>query len=285
MPLLGHLRRDYHYEAIDAETEVYAVIGDPVAQSLSPALHNAAFRHLGLNKVYVPILIPGGKLKEALGRAGLARHQGLQRHDPPQGGDRPPADQGRRRRRADEGVQHGRRPRPASGSATTPTTARRWTRWRRRSAASRADGTSPLLDKQVLILGAGGVARTIAFGATRRGAGVIVCNRSDERAVASGRGGRLPERQLDPARQHALRRPGQLHPGRHAPEPRRHAGPPGGLPAWHGRLRHDLPPREHPLPEARPRARMPDHHRRRHVRRPGRRPVPPLHRDGRAGRS
>src|SRR5262249_45295922 len=42
---------------------------------------------------------------------------------------------------------------------------------------------SPLLDKQVLILGAGGVARSIAFGASRRGAGVSICNRNDEKAA------------------------------------------------------------------------------------------------------
>jgi 3-dehydroquinate dehydratase/shikimate dehydrogenase len=41
---------------------------------------------------------------------------------------------------------------------------------------------SPLLGKQVLLLGAGGVARSIAFGLSRRGAGVNVTNRHDERA-------------------------------------------------------------------------------------------------------
>ena len=43
-----------------AATEVYAVVGDPVAQSMSPALHNAAFRAAGLNKVMVPIRVPAG---------------------------------------------------------------------------------------------------------------------------------------------------------------------------------------------------------------------------------
>lgn len=39
--------------AIDASTKVFAVIGDPVEHSLSPAMHNAAFSHLGVNAVYV----------------------------------------------------------------------------------------------------------------------------------------------------------------------------------------------------------------------------------------
>jgi shikimate dehydrogenase len=38
---------------IDARTGVVAVIGDPIAHSRSPAMHNAAFRHLGLPYVYV----------------------------------------------------------------------------------------------------------------------------------------------------------------------------------------------------------------------------------------
>jgi shikimate dehydrogenase len=38
----------------DGNTEVYGIMGWPVAHSLSPAIHNRAFDELGLNKVYVP---------------------------------------------------------------------------------------------------------------------------------------------------------------------------------------------------------------------------------------
>ncbi len=38
---------------IDGETAIYGVMGRPVAHSLSPAMHNAAFFSLGLNAVYV----------------------------------------------------------------------------------------------------------------------------------------------------------------------------------------------------------------------------------------
>ena len=37
----------------DARTALYAVLGRPVGHSLSPAMHNRAFGHLGLNAVYV----------------------------------------------------------------------------------------------------------------------------------------------------------------------------------------------------------------------------------------
>jgi shikimate dehydrogenase len=38
---------------IDARTQFCGVIGNPVGHSLSPAIHNAAFRKLGLNLVYL----------------------------------------------------------------------------------------------------------------------------------------------------------------------------------------------------------------------------------------
>ena len=42
-----------HDRSITPATRICAVIGNPVAHSLSPALHNAAFRELGLDFVYV----------------------------------------------------------------------------------------------------------------------------------------------------------------------------------------------------------------------------------------
>jgi len=38
---------------INGSTEIYGIIGNPVAHSLSPVMHNSAFEALGLNKVYV----------------------------------------------------------------------------------------------------------------------------------------------------------------------------------------------------------------------------------------
>lgn len=39
---------------INGATEIYGIMGNPVRHSMSPAMHNAAFAHAGLNKVYVP---------------------------------------------------------------------------------------------------------------------------------------------------------------------------------------------------------------------------------------
>ena len=38
---------------INGQTKIFGILGRPVAHSLSPAMHNAAFRHLGVNAVYV----------------------------------------------------------------------------------------------------------------------------------------------------------------------------------------------------------------------------------------
>ena len=36
---------------ISGRTAVYAVVGQPVSHSLSPAMHNAAYAHLGMDAV------------------------------------------------------------------------------------------------------------------------------------------------------------------------------------------------------------------------------------------
>ena len=62
---------------VRATTHVAGVIGDPVRHSLSPAIHNAAFRALGLDWVYVAFPVPAGRAADAiramrtLGVAGL----------------------------------------------------------------------------------------------------------------------------------------------------------------------------------------------------------------------
>ncbi len=49
-----------------ASTRLLAVIGDPVAHSLSPIMHNAAIRALGLDAVYVALRTPASALPPLL---------------------------------------------------------------------------------------------------------------------------------------------------------------------------------------------------------------------------
>ncbi|WP_334111032.1 shikimate dehydrogenase [Thermodesulfitimonas autotrophica] len=62
---------------INGETRVTGIFGDPVAHTLSPAMHNAAFTALGLNFVYLPFHVRREALAaavagiKALGLAGV----------------------------------------------------------------------------------------------------------------------------------------------------------------------------------------------------------------------
>ena len=59
------LRSTYRIEQVDPATRVYAVAGDPVAHSLSPAIMNAALRRETVNGVYVAL--HAKTLKDLLG--------------------------------------------------------------------------------------------------------------------------------------------------------------------------------------------------------------------------
>jgi 3-dehydroquinate dehydratase/shikimate dehydrogenase len=60
------LQKIYHNETLNAETKVFGVIGDPVSHSHSPLIHNAAFNHLGINAIYLPFRVPRGELASFL---------------------------------------------------------------------------------------------------------------------------------------------------------------------------------------------------------------------------
>jgi 3-dehydroquinate dehydratase/shikimate dehydrogenase len=182
MPNFYSLKNDYLYDMIDAETEVFAVIGDPIQQTLSPAIHNAAFRHLGMNKVMVPFLIPAGTLEPSLKQLEWLDIKGFSVTIPHKEDlvnlldlkdgavERTGAcntlvfQKGKK-------VGHNTDYRAAMDTLESG------------MGGLKEDGSSPLMDKQVLILGAGGVARSIGFGLARRGATITITNRHDERAT------------------------------------------------------------------------------------------------------
>jgi len=51
---------------INGKTEILAVFGDPIAHSLSPVMHNAAFQALGWNAVYIPCRVLPEYLPQAV---------------------------------------------------------------------------------------------------------------------------------------------------------------------------------------------------------------------------
>jgi shikimate dehydrogenase len=52
---IERLLGEFRFRRIGPHTELYGIAGRPVAHSLSPAMHNAAFEQLGLDAAYVPV--------------------------------------------------------------------------------------------------------------------------------------------------------------------------------------------------------------------------------------
>ena len=51
---------------ISGQTTICGIIGDPIGHTMSPAMHNAAFKSLGLNYVYVPFKVKSMELRKAI---------------------------------------------------------------------------------------------------------------------------------------------------------------------------------------------------------------------------
>jgi 3-dehydroquinate dehydratase/shikimate dehydrogenase len=176
------LQKLYHIERLNAETQVFGVVGDPVGHSLSPLIHNAALRHVGLNAVYLPFRVPRGELvpsvesfkeipvrgysvtiphKEAAARLAYVR---------------------------DDEVE-------TMGAANTLTAQEGGFRAYNTDAQAALESlrahlpldehghTVPLSGRQVLILGAGGVGRAIAHALQREGTVLTITNRTEERGI------------------------------------------------------------------------------------------------------
>ena len=175
------MKHVYHYEEIDADTKVYGVVGDPVAQTLSPLIHNATFRHLGLNCVYLPFRVPRGELASFLKgfdrfpvhgysvtiphKEAAAQYAALQ-------------DQAVAGIKAANTLVRGE-----SGFTAYNTDYQSALDSLQAHLPAPAPGEEAALHaRTVLILGAGGVARAIAAALHRAGAGVTIANRTAEKA-------------------------------------------------------------------------------------------------------
>ena len=62
---------------LSGKTKVCGVIGDPIEHTMSPVMHNAAFKELGLDYVYVPLRVSPGELAGAIKGMKAFNIQGL----------------------------------------------------------------------------------------------------------------------------------------------------------------------------------------------------------------
>ncbi|HEV2223888.1 MAG TPA: shikimate dehydrogenase [Candidatus Acidoferrales bacterium] len=168
---LAEMTELYRAGKLDRQTRVYGVIGDPIEHSLSPVLHNTAFAARRVNAVYLPFLVRDlddfVAAIEPLGLQGfsitLPHKQRILRHL--DDSDPLAAEIGA----VNTVVLRGRG--KLFGYNTDYVGVLRALERRMPIAGSRA-----------LIVGAGGVARAVAFALARGGAVVAICARRIERA-------------------------------------------------------------------------------------------------------
>lgn len=139
---------------INAQTQLCGVLGNPVEHSLSPAIHNAAFQHLGLNYVYLAFRVE--QVKEAVqGIRALGNLRGFSVTIPHKVSTMDFLDT------IDDTAKH------IGAINTIVKTEGTLTGYNTDALGALQalrQAKVPLADKQVLVLGSGGAARAIAFG-------------------------------------------------------------------------------------------------------------------------
>jgi 3-dehydroquinate dehydratase/shikimate dehydrogenase len=159
---------------------VFAVIGDPVAHSLSPVIHNAAFAAVGLNAVYIPLRIFKRRLLESLDALDWLGIKGYSVTIPHKEGVMEKAQV------LDEEVKE-------IGAANTLFQGNG--QWHAANTdyeaalsslldglTKRGDESPSIKGKKVLMLGAGGAARAIGWAMVKGGALLTIASRTVERA-------------------------------------------------------------------------------------------------------
>ncbi len=172
----SELRDTYRIETVEASTQVYGVAGDPVSQSLSPVMMNAAFRRETVNAVY--LALHAKSLKDLLACANDIPIRGMSITMP-------------YKEEIVKALSNSDTLTRQIGACNTVV----------RSADGKLYGfntdvagiVSPLeqrmhlAGKRILVVGAGGAARAAVFGLKAREAEVFVVNRTPEKAQALAR--------------------------------------------------------------------------------------------------
>lgn len=185
---IAEMSKLYRADKLDRQTRVYGVIGDPVGHSLSPVLHNTGFAAREVNAVYLPFLVRDlddfVAAIEPLGLQGFSmtvpHKQDILRYlddcDPLA------AEIGA----VNTVVVRGRG--KLFGYNTDYV-----------GVLRALERRMPIAGSRVLIVGAGGAARAVAFALARGGAAVAICARRMERArklARAVRGEAIPRKVL-----------------------------------------------------------------------------------------
>lgn len=175
------MRDLYRYGQINEETEVFAVIADPVGHSLSPLIHNAAFKKLDMNRVYVPVRVPPEDLPKFMNYAPEWGIKGISVTIPHKEeviakltqADPAVADIGACNTVVFDGMERLGYNTDCNAAIMSIETA----------MGGAQEGASPIAGNTALILGAGGVGKAIAYGLIEKGAKVVLTDIDGQRAI------------------------------------------------------------------------------------------------------
>ncbi|MFM9115954.1 MAG: shikimate dehydrogenase [Planctomycetota bacterium] len=173
------MRDLYRFPLVNAETEIYGVIADPVSHSLSPHIHNAGFASHQFNKVYLPFRVSSDELPSFLANCRELVIRGLSVTIPHKESAVRYLSQVEDAAQAVGAVNTIDFTGPTAVGSNTDLAAAVDSVVR---AMGRADRSLPLEGVRVLLLGAGGVSRAIATGLTQQGAQCLVTGRTMSRA-------------------------------------------------------------------------------------------------------
>lgn len=185
-PTIDDLLGIFRFRSITPRTRVYGVIGWPVAHSLSPLIHNAGFDAVDHDGVYLPLPVASDPGDPEASYTSFKATLGELIDDPRLGFSGASVTLPHK-----ENLARFARERPGwiagelAGSANT--LARQAGVWTTSNTDARSvlalleDRLGDLASKRIALVGAGGVARAIAWALVRVGAIVILFNRGAER--------------------------------------------------------------------------------------------------------
>ena len=166
----------YNYPMLNENTAIYGLIGDPVDKSPGHRYHNEVFRKRNLNAVYVKMIVKPEELEEFIPLAKAIGIRGLSVTIPLKEKIIPFIDE----------IDPSCKPIGAINTLLFKEGRIFGTNTDGHGALDAIEQRGLVRGKKVVLLGAGGAARAIAFEAKQRGAEVVVLNRTVERAVALG---------------------------------------------------------------------------------------------------
>lgn len=183
LPSFDEFRTTYPVQTISANTKVFGVVGDPVGHSLSPLLHNHMYKKLGVDALYLPFRVPRGSLPAALEAYEQIPVHGYSVTIPHKEAAALIAREGEANVQTTNSANTLVRRDDGKFIAANTDFAAAADSLKAHLAERAKDGPSVQLSQlAVLILGAGGVARSVAFALHREGAQITITARTYERA-------------------------------------------------------------------------------------------------------